>query len=245
MKGISTIGEKIYLRISNHHFHYHITSTFLPVVTLLLIAMTVAAEQTQRGTSLLAPLNLKLGTLAERATMVQSEDLTMIERTLDSTTALEKRLNDSVIALPLEYSISIKALEEEVPEISAIGEKSNPRIIEKLSYINKDLQRKNKYLAGGLGGMPFFKSLMVRVRVMTFKKNGSPVNGYTVWVNPVRDSADGKHRFSFSSTTNASQRLLPPGIYVLTLSRGSTIILRKEVDVGEGGKEEQIIEHYF
>lgn len=218
------------------------TCLMLPVFLGCFVAVISTAwgqQPAKRGTVLLFALNQNMASLVERALFLGSADLPLLHQMQDALASLEQKLNKAQDPLPLEYAVSMRAINDEVRALKLSDERSNQANVERIRIVTADLRLKNRYLDSGLGAVPFLKRLLILVEVKTYE-NGVPVEGYEVSCSPLRDPPEGVPRFTFSSTTNNSKRNLLPGIYNLTLSRSGKVF-RKIVEIGEDEQEEQVI----
>lgn len=150
---------------------------------------------------------------------------------------LDQSLRRRTSQVPLEFETTIS------DSVTAIEAAASERDVEEKTKIYNivllDIRLKNSYLAAGLGAFPFQKDLLINVAVSTFR-GGSPDPGYRVGLNPLRDRNSRDFRFPFSSSTNNAQRKLPPGLYVMTLSRGEEVI-SQTIEIGEDGTRDQSV----
>lgn len=199
----------------------------LPVCLMLMANHAIASDY---GTEALGPAFQGIARSIDIARATNAGDLKTLTAVRDQLTKLEDHLNKAKVGLPDEYKDVISGYSE------VLGQKGASK--EDLENLLADISAKNQYFERTAGFWPFDKSLLVVVKVSTFRSD-KPEPGYTVAFTPRVDAQRPMARFPFSSDTNSASRRLPPGNYMMFLSRQGNRVLSKDISVGSSGTDEE------
>jgi len=177
-------------------------------------------------------------TALERAQFLERPEKDVLEKLLSESVGLQKLLSARASATSEEFAVSLADLTVVVQAVE-FEKGSTEGNFQNLALVLRDVQIKRDHLQHAQGGFAFKKRLKVLVLVTTYKE-GQPFAGYEVSFNPLRLADTQQARYPVSSTTNDARRDLPPGLYVMSLRRGS-VAINKTVEVGEDGADEQTI----
>jgi hypothetical protein len=193
-----------------------------------------SAPAAPRAGDVTTPFLIAVVDVLERARLNENPQLPAIEAVLARGEELERELDRHAGAVPADYGSELRDMTRQVQSLDLKA--SDDAAARTLALLERDLRIKTRYLQAGAGGFAFQKALQVMVHVIT--RQGP---GYVVSFNPLRFVGTGSARFPVASMTNNAKRLLPPGLYVMTLERGGRST-SQEIEIGESGAEEQLIE---
>lgn len=180
------------------------------------------------------PLLIAIAEALERARLAEHPQLPVIEAVLVQAEELERELDRRADAVPADYRSELHDLAALVQGLDLKA--SGGTAARTLDLVGRDLRIKTRYLQATAGGFSFQKSLQVMVSVKTRRGEG-----YRVSFNPLRFVGERAARFPVTSMTNKARRLMPPGLYVMTVERDGHSVTQ-EIEIGESGTDEQLIE---
>lgn len=201
-------------------------------VLVLTVFLQTPAIASDYGTDVLGPAFQKVAQSIDVARATRSSDLKTLMSVRDQLNKLEVHLNKATEDLPDEYKDVFSGYNETLTkkDVSA----------DQLENLLEDISAKNQFFERTAGFWPFNKGLLVVVKVSTFRAD-KPEPGYSVAFTPLVDADRPDARFPFSSDTNNASRRLPPGNYVMFLSRQGNRVLSRPLAVGADGTAEEDI----
>ncbi|API51572.1 hypothetical protein BMW22_08020 [Rhizobium leguminosarum] len=184
------------------------------------------------GTELLGSAFQTVAQSIDVARATKSSDLQTLVAVRDQLNKLEGHLNKATEKLPDEYKDVFSGYDETLAKTDVS--------LDELENLLKDISAKNQFFERTAGFWPFDKGLLVVVKVSTYRADKLEP-GYSVAFTPQVDADRPDARFPFSSDTNNASRRLPPGNYVMFLSRKGDRVLSRSLAVGADGTAEEDI----
>lgn len=205
-------------------------------VGMVALALPWGASLAQGGAEQLATLFPLLNNAIERATPVSPEQAKHLRDFQSELQRFETNLSRTDGSADL--SPVVRAYRQELQGIAErpVSEESKTA----LAYLRNDVQLKNSFVRDTAGLVAFGKRLSVRVRVTTLA-GANPVGGYSVAVNPRRDSDKALAMLKFPSDTNDAVHDLMPGHYRLMLFKGEQRVHSRDVPIGQSRQPEEEI----